>query len=127
MGLTSAITSAFSRKKAELVFNKDLAFSVSNKVVKIGRTKEKAPEYVFKDSQGNIRLPSSPVSATISRDHGELHWDAQVGKYKYKDVGSKMGSWVNGVKIPVGKEVTLQDKAKVGIGQAGVIKFQILY
>ena len=63
------------------------------------------------------------TSDEVSREHLELHRDAESGAFAILDK-SRNGTWVNGRRLPRGSEERLGDRAEIGIAEVITLYFE---
>jgi len=67
------------------------------------------------------RTPSGPLShPTVSRQHFVVEWDPEIARFVGEDLGSKNGTWVDGVALASSRRA-LDDGAVVRLGETVLV------
>ncbi len=75
----------------------------------------RAIHVVGRAPSNDLQLPAREVSA----HHAALRWNGQ--RWTLRDLGSRNGTWIDGVRIPTGEEVSVQSEVGLGFGAPGVL------
>ena len=69
-------------------------------------------------------LPMFTIEKGVSRQHAEINYDPQTGKFTFKDLNSTNGSKIEGVNITPQVAYEIKSGLRFNLGQDVVVRFE---
>ena len=100
------------------------AFLVLEKCLTPTSLGQKLPVLAYPFLLGRV-IPILSGESGVSRQHGEISFDAARGVFYYKDLNSTNGSTLNGNVVPADTVVEIHRGDRLGLGHNVVVRFEL--